>query len=83
MNPHESAGEERTGGFEGRAGGAELAGDGQQVGVQILKGGVAWGWGGNNRLLVARVNGHSGGAAGHHLSHELEAIHEGSRGYHL
>ena len=38
MNSHESAGEERTGGFEGRVGCAEL-GDGQQVGVQVLKGG--------------------------------------------
>ena len=37
MNSHESAGEERTGDFEGRVGGAEL-GDSQQVGVHVLKG---------------------------------------------
>ena len=37
MNSHEPAGEEITGGFEGRVGGAEL-GDGQQVGVEVLKG---------------------------------------------
>ena len=42
MNSHESAGEERTGGFEGRVGGAEL-GDSQQVGVRVLKGGMRQG----------------------------------------
>ena len=39
MNSYESAGEGRTGGFEGRVGGAEL-GDGHQVGVQVPKEGV-------------------------------------------
>ena len=40
MNSHESVGEERTGGIEGRVGGAELGGS-QQVGVRVL--GEGWG----------------------------------------
>ena len=61
MNSHVSAGEERTGGFEGRVGGTEL-GDSQQEGVNVLKerermrGGAPGGSG--DRLLVARVNAH-------------------------
>ena len=48
MNSHEPAGEERTGGFEGRVGGAEL-GDSQQVGVHVLKGGKEAGGGRGKR----------------------------------
>ena len=45
MNSHESAREERTGGFEGRVVGTELE-DNQQVGVNVL-----WGRWGSRRIL--------------------------------